>query len=73
MGTADKKFKKMFVSASCVLQEVKWFRKLFWLLKNMKKNDGSRSSSAKTTRSNTSLESTGNKAVIRGRDGNSKL
>jgi len=43
------------------------------VLANVKKNDGSRSGGAKTTRSSTKLESTGNKAVIGGRDGNSKL
>jgi len=46
------------------------------VLKNVEKNDRSRSGSAKTTRSSTRLENTrleGNKAVIGGRDGDAKL
>jgi len=42
----------------------------------VEKNDGNRSGGAKTTRSSRRLENTrleGNKAVIGGRDGNSKL
>jgi len=43
------------------------------VLENAKKNDGNRRDGAKITRLSTRLESAGNKTIIGGRDGNSKL